>query len=379
MKHLLLALMVACAAQMATAAVLYIDGSPGKAYAKGKDWPEDKTYATVADALQAQTSATGHTLYIAPGTYHIDAQLYANTCSFIGDDPSNPQSVLLVGAGEEIEVENLRVPSCWFRNLTLTNFWRKIDRTTSEVDSLWAIAGIKDSDVTTPGSNYSPTFSNSVITACQLPILSRGVYHCIVRNCEGGLFFTATAPAYHSLFINNRITYFINNGNNSPCSGPFNNCTFVDNTNDVGTVAFAAGGSNVRNSIFHGNMPYDIAGNGSYEVLKRCLYGTVDNPNNISSTKVIDCIQADTPKFNLGANPDLPYYALKKSSSALNRGDESLNLQKNDDRNGTLLPLLFPTDLAGNPRINTEDGVSKLDLGCYEWYPTKGGLYIIFR
>lgn len=372
MKHLLLALMVACAAQMAAAAVLYIDGSPDKAYAKDKGWSEDKTYTTVADALQAQTSATGHTLYIAPGTYHIAEQLNADSCSFIGDDASNPQNVLLVGAGEEMDVDNLRVPSCWFRNLTLTNFWRKIDRATSAVESSFAIAGLKG------GIGYLPVFSNSVITACQLPIPSQGVYHCIVRNCEGGYFFYNKGPACHSLFINNRITYFNNNGNASPCSGSFNNCTFVDNTNDVGTVAFAAGGSNVRNSIFHGNMPYDIAGNGGYQVLRRCLYGTVDNPNNISSTKVIDCIQADTPKFNLGAKPELPYYALKKSSPALNKGDENLNLKKNDDQSNNPV-MLFPTDLAGNPRINTEDGVSKLDLGCYEWYPTKGGLCIILR
>ncbi len=227
-------------------------------------------------------------------------------------------------------------------------------------------------------SQGNSVYSNCVIVASTMPIVSGNIsdkknhYNVVISNCVGRFLITPVTNSerpsnfYNSLFVNNTNTMDTVSASDSMFMGSYYNCTFVNNA-DARSTANGILHSQLKvlaNCVLHGNKPYDI-GNLNHGVASNVLYGTV-GPQ-LDKTKLHNCIQADNPKFNLGAKPELPYYALKKSSPAVNRGDATLN------------PLQFPTDLAGNPRINTEDGVGKLDLGCYEWYPTKGGLCIILR
>lgn len=211
------------------------------------------------------------------------------------------------------------------------------------------------------------TISNCMIVACTTPLPGSAVHHSVVSNCTGALLIQGdTSRVYNSLFVNNTKTHELYGLNARSFQGYYYNCTFVGNRFD--NTASGATGVNGRyyNCIFNGNTPYDIGSlNGDF---KNSLYGTKANSN--SDSKIVDCIKTDNPKFNLGAKPELPYYALRRGSPAIDKGAATLNNN-----------LTWEFDLAGNPRIYQPEGgnATPIDIGCYEWFPTNDGFVLILR
>ncbi len=225
------------------------------------------------------------------------------------------------------------------------------------------------------------SYSNSVFVATTMPLTSGWVgnrhYNVVVSNCVGRFVTKGYSPTtfYNSLFVNNTNTIDSAGGSDSMFMGRFFNCTFVGNA-DVRSPTMGIFHSQVpyfANCILHGNAPYDIGNMSFNAVASNVLYGTV-GPS-LDKNKLINCIQADDPKFNLGANPNLPYYALKKGSPAINAG----NIANNPTLDAKDNPIYIEFDLFGNPRVNTEDGQGVIDLGCYEYYPFNLGFKIILR
>ncbi len=209
--------------------------------------------------------------------------------------------------------------------------------------------------------------SNCVVVACTLP-LSAGaqIYHTIISNCVGqGIFSGYNCSAINSLFVANRQTRLnIQYPNGTAFMGSYYNCTFVDNVNESGNNrGIIAQLGSAYNCVFSGNYPCDIADNANNA--KNVLYGTTSVTEANLASKLINCKKETEARkiFNLGDNPDLPYYALRKRSPAIDTGDATLNSKS------------WPLDLAGTARLVGNE----LDMGCYEWYPINEGLRIILR
>ncbi len=209
--------------------------------------------------------------------------------------------------------------------------------------------------------------SNCVIVASKIPLVrgngSRNMYHCVVSNCVGATLLTSTKIKYFNcLFVNNEQT--ILSSSKRWFIGDYYNCTFVKNKNTIEpTVGVAAGYGYFKNCLFYQNEPHDIDKEGGAGAVSNCLYGATNADATKEATRCALCVKSTNVKFNKGANPNLPYYALRKGSPAIDKGDATLNAEQK-----TL-------DLAGNARIVGD----AIDIGCYEWYPTKDGFRIILR
>ena len=132
------------------------------------------------------------------------------------------------------------------------------------------------------------------------------------------------------------------------------NCTFIGNR------AAGANGSGVLtvasvNCLLHANLPKDIGS--PSRTFENCLYETTAS----SGSTYRDCVQTSDPKFNLGRNRRIGWYAPRRSSPAVNAGLEQSWAA------GTF-------DLAGNPRLN-----GPIDIGCYESWPSQDGTTIFMR
>ncbi len=205
--------------------------------------------------------------------------------------------------------------------------------------------------------------SNSVIAACTMPLATIGkISHCIVSNCVGKNVFEtiAGAEARNTLFVNNIQTDRSGSHYHGWLVGFFYNCTFVGNK-DIGPNRYGilGGFGRCKNCIVFGNSPRDVESNLNTTLVTNTLYGTTN-----LGTPHPCIIQTDDPKFNLGRKPELPYYALRKNSPAVDAGDVALNPTPKD-----------VIDLAQNPRI----AGAAIDLGCYEYIPAKPGLRLILR
>ncbi len=212
------------------------------------------------------------------------------------------------------------------------------------------------------------TISNCVIVATTLPIGGGTIHHTVVSNCVGRSISNADGKTYNSLFANNVRTNVISSLDYAMFQGEYYNCTIANNTNtanDYGMTWTKTGV--IKNCIFSGNYPYD------FETLPKNAYNTLygsANEKQVNDAKLFDCIKTDNPKFNLGAKPELPYYAVRRGSPAIDKGDATLNNN-----------LIWEFDLAGNPRIYQPEGgnATPIDIGCYEWFPTNDGFILIIR
>ena len=130
------------------------------------------------------------------------------------------------------------------------------------------------------------------------------------------------------------------------------NCTLIGNKTG-GKPLLPKNGTNC---LFFDNKPYDLV-NVAY-TYQNCLFGTRSNG---SSLVLRDCVQTNNPHFNLGHNPKLAWYAPRKRSPAVNAGAEQ-SWSTNS------------LDLAGNGRLYGE-----IDIGCYEFWPSKDGTKVLLR
>ena len=74
----------------------------------------------------------------------------------------------------------------------------------------------------------------------------------------------------------------------------------------------------------------------------------------------MDCVQTSDPKFNLGRNRRIGWYAPRRNSPAVNAGLEQSWAA------GTF-------DLAGNPRLYGRH----IDMGCYELQSGAGTMLLM--
>ncbi len=222
-------------------------------------------------------------------------------------------------------------------------------------------------NVGTPVCNVGVA-SNSVIVGCTMPLsfTTLNLIHCVVSNCVGRPLCSNREGSIcrNTLFVGNTLSIASQKG--MTC-GYFYNCTFADNKNTANSYGIIGQNTYAYNCITYDNYPADISAEVNNHVISNTLYG-VATAENVKLTENNN-IQSSTFKFNRGKYPELPYYALRsRNSPAVNKGDVTLNPIGND------------VDLAGNPRINTEDGVGIIDLGCYEYYSINGGgFHVIIR
>lgn len=132
----------------------------------------------------------------------------------------------------------------------------------------------------------------------------------------------------------------------------FENCTFAGNTaSSTGGGIYADYSTlGVTNCIFYGNTKSGGTANAFYA-------GTG------ATIKTGSCLEESAdPGFKDAANGD---YTLKRQSVCRNAGANAAW-------------MAGAADLAGNARINADDG-NVVDIGCYEWYRSDRGLIILFR
>ena len=174
-----------------------------------------------------------------------------------------------------------------------------------------------------------------------------------VRNCifesnkANDYALAATGAIYNCLIISNETT--------STTHGLFYvgapvNCTLIGNK----TASKPILPRGATNCILTDNHPQDI-GSINY-TFKNCLYGT-----RTGNAPLTDCVQTNNPHFNFGHNPKLSWYAPRKRSPAVNAGAEQSWATDS-------------LDLAGNGRLYGE-----IDIGCYEFWPSKDGTTVMLR
>ncbi len=237
-----------------------------------------------------------------------------------------------------------------------------------------AICEIEGKEASVSMAERHASYSNCVIVACTMPISMQYKsnyptnYNLVVSNCEGRFpLKDSQVTYYNSLFVCNTNTVETDFRHTGLFTGHFYNCTIVSNVNAryvEGSASVLSRLTYLVNTILYGNEPYDIAsGNGVEKAMcaSNVLYKTA-HANYLAST-LTDCIQADDVKFNLGKDPKLPYYCIRRTSPARDKGVYALN------------GYTTPTDLSGNPRVVGDE----VDIGCYEWYQTNPGLHLILR
>ena len=131
------------------------------------------------------------------------------------------------------------------------------------------------------------------------------------------------------------------------------NCTIVDNVVGANNNM----GGKYYNCILHGNKRGGTSSDLYNANASYCLYGKSDGSGTHTG-----CKQSDDPRFNLGAIPRLPDYALRRDSPAINAGG------------GTPVWSENSLDLAGKPRLN-----GAVDMGCYEYWPYIFGTHVIVQ
>lgn len=201
--------------------------------------------------------------------------------------------------------------------------------------------------------------------------------------------FDAIAPIRNSLFGGDQsqpgiaLTNCLIRGCQAPAEGsasPFLNCRLV-NCTVVGNT-FAGNGfvydCSLVNCLLSGNRtvdgtPSDLlhrVKDDSMLTIRACVYGVNSQPDDVTSFADAGdslALGSRRPGFNAGKRPGFPYYSLRRTSPARQKGVDAAAFA------GTL-------DLAGNPRVH-DDGAGSytLDVGCYECWAPETGIFLILR
>lgn len=178
---------------------------------------------------------------------------------------------------------------------------------------------------------------------------SSSVRNCIFFENEAQKTAIGNTQLYNCLIISNKSTVADAHRIGMLYTSPAHNCTFIGNS----VVGNGVISTPATNCLFYENIPNDISSRSVQ--YGNCLYGTVAS----ESIDLSNSIKCTNPRFNLGSNPKLPYYSIKRSSPARDAGAW----------HAWATNVL---DIAGNPRMN-----GNIDIGCYEFL--SHGLQTIFE
>ncbi|PQJ79695.1 T9SS type A sorting domain-containing protein [Polaribacter porphyrae] len=324
----------------------------------GTSWAN--AYTNLQDALNNPLTCFNNEIWVAKGTYkphNSDQSVYF----------SPPKNVSIYGGFNG--TETLVSERNWYENPTILSGDLNNSNSANAGDS-HTIFYIEKDNVVLDGFIFENSYADGGLLAesdygagMYSTATAITVKNCIFRNNiaqglgsfkgNGGAFFktgTGSLSIFNSVFHNNSATLRGGAGYSNLGTLTVINCTFAKNSgNNIGAIGAFGATVTVANSIFYNNVGT------TQDLIKFGSGGSITVSNNSFSIGITSGITNAGGNFTF-MNPSFVDeitndYRLKISSSVLNAGDDSKNMETKD--------------LLGNPRKT-----GTIDMGAYEYDAT---------